>query len=201
MMHLQTEKMLKIQKLLIFILLILPFNAFALEGKLKCTVKDQQIFQITEGQPKRYSGFTDDLKIGDTFVFRYGLENDQIFYVKSVDTEFGSLFYKAFVFDVNTAINVITSDTLIHSSSLNELRFLSTQISIDKDGFQFGYVFSEGGLRMERYYKSDWMGGFNNMVKNDNAISSEFFAIDCKHITKSVWSEIYERLSSQLRAK
>ena len=31
--------------------------------------------------------------------------------------------------------------------------FLSTQISIDEDSFQFGYVFSEGGLRMERYYK------------------------------------------------
>lgn len=172
-----------------------PNGASAIESTLKCEIKDQQILEIKDGVSERYAAYKGDLKVGDNFLLKYGLSKSNVFYLKngrsfrehpisnfSIDMEFDTA--EATVVDQNTATK----------HSLENDGFLSTQMTFSANSFDIGYVFGEGGFRFERYYKSDWVGIYTYIA----ALSSHSYTLDCKHITESVWSEVFLKLKRTL---
>ena len=56
------------------------FGAFAdsisIKGEMQCKVKDQIILKTEDGISKRYQGFAEDIKIGDTIILSYRYTNE-----------------------------------------------------------------------------------------------------------------------------
>jgi hypothetical protein len=177
------------------VLILLPLVSSAevpLEGTMKCNIKDQQILEIKDGVSKRYTNYEGDLKVGDNLLLKYGLSKSNVFYLKS-DRRFEDYPLSNFIidlkFDTAKAVEVESYiSTLKHL--LEDDGFLSTQMTMSADEFEIGYVFGEGGLQFSRYYKSDWMGIFTYLSSS----SSHSYTLDCKHITESVWSEVFLKL-------
>ena len=181
--------------LITFFIAAFPFGAFAMEGTLKCEVKDQQILVIKDGVSERYTSHKDDVKVGDSFLLKYGFSESNVFYLKRSQKDNVnpfSVFYVNLEFDTQKAVVVDNNSKFKHL--LEDDGFLSTQLTISADEFEIGYVFGEGGFQFNRYYKSDWMGIYTYI----NSFVATTYTLNCRHTAESVWSEVFLKLKRTL---
>ena len=196
--HLGTTRaklMFRIKCLSIAIMIAVPQVAVAFEGMLKCKVGAQQILEIKDGASETYSSYKGDLIVGDHVILRYGFSETYEFYLKSEGVEPLTPFYTSLKFDTKKAILIEENATAI--SAMTDDGFLSKQITLSADGFHIGYVFGEGGFHFERYYKSDWMGVYTYI----SDFVSHSYTLDCRHMSTSVWSGVFSKLTYALKKR
>lgn len=146
--------------------------------EMSCQITDQLVLEVKEGKPRRYLGYDEDPKVGDTLVLKFWswadkikfqLGNEQEEYIDSVlDAEKGEKQAKGVHFFSDPMHN----------------RFHVTRMKIFSDAI--GYVHHNvlGGktFNLYRYYKSDWHGIFTGLYGPQTHI----LTMDCRTIVEGV---------------
>ena len=173
------------RKTSLLIIILLSFNANAIEGVMNCTLKKQAVYSIDEGRVTEFSGYKDSIEAGESYKLKYGLDDSKL-YFEMIGAE-NLLFSTAFL------------DTAKISSHYESIRVmdrggLGKNFSIGKNSISLSSG-TYGMHRFKRYYKDDWMGITISQVVRDSSIDNHTALWDCKHITNSKFDEIYNRLN------
>ena len=149
------------------------------DGILDCTVKQQAIHEMVEGQPKRFSGYENGVEVGENLIFRY-----------AADKKGGLLF----------VLDYPTKDLTESGWEYKNVRTLdsgSKLYVVDMDEV-FGLHFSEdkislkglsNRLVLKRYYKSDYQGMLVAFYESN--LSTHVIGLDCRTI-RDGFQEIFE---------
>ena len=188
--------------------LLTSFSAFsfaqAIEGTMRCVIKEQSIQQINDGKAASYSSYSGDLKVGDSFWLTYGLSNGNVFKV-----DMGEGLERDSSFNLQLKVGVPKSKAHIYVSEQtpyisiidkpNDGAFIHTYLTLRKDMFELGYV-GESILSLRRYYKDDWMGVYTQQTALlASPIIAHTYSFDCKHSTKDNYLEIFETFKKAFR--
>ena len=163
-----------------------------IDGEMKCKITDQIVLQVKDGKPERFTGITNQPKIGDTLNFTYSSYNERIdIILKNQKNEYFSYNIPAVKgFGIKSKVIRFENDTIGHQS------FYMTE---DVIGLDYSFLGINKHLNMNRYYKSDWEGVFTNIYETQTQIIS----LDCRHKTDKIEEMInlYKKYPGKLKIK
>ncbi|MXQ08035.1 hypothetical protein GQ651_09285 [Alphaproteobacteria bacterium GH1-50] len=167
-------------------LLLSPTLAVAedIEGSMRCEVKSNEIIAVEDGRPVRYTGITDKFEVGDTLIFSYILEENEL----ASDRFFPML-------ELELRDEARNDDEVTWNGPVTKNIFSDRGIALDENarGASIsGYmIFDEnridlespiwGELKLNRYYKSDWQGIGVRTVFFGAVYQAQVFTLDCRH--------------------
>ena len=158
----------------VLVLTLFVGNAFSdipddavLLGKMTfdCVVQDQVILRINDGKPKRYTGFTDDLKIGDRhsitinwFDFKEVFPNEK----NKLGVTFSGISNREETIWLNKKVSFVKDGF----ENLRKRTFRGEEHKLDVWLYHTEYewdfyvsdsvIYQDGYFSMKRYYKDDW---------------------------------------------
>ena len=135
-------------KKLLFILLLTPLTQADIDRKfaLTCKITDQVLLATEEGKPKRYSGFTDGLKVNDSI---------------NIDFEFNQKASVYPVYDLSLAnedfslLATLTSSYSAEDYEGVKYTWAKKEHSLTEDNIYVQNLVGET-IILNRYYKNDW---------------------------------------------
>ena len=177
--------------ILVFISLMLSFDkpladtSETANGSMSCKVKSNKVIRVTEGKSSVFSGFKDEVKVGDALKFEYAA------------TTFGK---KGWQYSCELKDGV--RDQLyvsVHHLQLVDNISLSDEIRVETDrlvvlGENYQQMISQdsiycegidGNLRLKRYYKSDYEGMYIKDPSPDD-YTTQVIALDCRTIKDDI---------------
>jgi len=188
---------------IVITLLLISFStqvmADALNGRMSCKIKSNNVIGIDEGIPKQYTGFKDQFIVGDTIILEYGLFNDG----QNVRLEIRDLIRNIGHFFIHIDSNFKGSEMWSISNLGKGFTYAGEKIFFSSDlikGVNHPYAKNNvvsSNLLLRRYYKNDWQGIVSNQT---NLLEYQIYTIDCRHET-DVLDEILNRLSKTSQPK
>ena len=160
-----------------FFLLIIFLNNFLISQEISfiqsCKITDQIIFETNEGKPKRYSGYTDDLEVGDyfdiTFIFDFSISLYSINVTTNTDMDI-SLDKGDFASSTDLGVYILD-------------RFATAFLGPNEITLE-----DQGRLGMYRYYKDDW----NLHFRRGKVNQSQMIVADCQSLSKK-YDQVLEK--------
>ena len=164
-----------------------------IDGEMKCKITDQIVLQVKDGKPERFTGITNQPKIGDTLNFTYYSLNERIrIILKNPKKEYFNNNIPAVKGNgVKSKVIRFEEDTSVQQS---------LYMTEDKIGYYFSFVgLVNHHLNMKRYYKNDWEGILTNVYETQTQIIS----LDCRHINDEIGEMInlYKKYPGILNTK
>ena len=163
-----------------------------IDGEMKCKITDQIVLQVKDGKPERFTGITNQPKIGDTLNFTYSSYNERIKTVlKNPQKEYLNTQIPAVKGNgVKSKIIRFEKDTIGHKS---------LYMTEDVIGLDYSIFGLNNHLNMKRYYKTDWEGIFTDIYETQTII----ITLDCRHQTDKIGEMInlYKKYPGKLKIK
>ena len=149
------------------------------EGKLDCTVKQQAVHKMEEGQPKRFSGYENGVKVGENLIFRYASDKKGgllfvLDYPTKDLTESWWEYKNVRTLDSGSKLYVVDMDKVLR------LHFSEDKISLKG---------VSNRLVLKRYYKSDYQGMLVAFYESN--LSTHVIGLDCRTV-KDGFQEIFD---------
>ena len=153
-------------------------GAERLTGKLLCKVKSNIVVTISDGKPKNYSGFTDQMKVDDNLVFYYRFQPKS----KSDDPS-----YLCTLFDDKKDFSYLLQSAVVPAYSFSTIdKGLYANTSDDiwgEDAYlnpnAIKCASGEKRLILSRYYKSDYEGVFVSYPVSQD-LNTQVATLDCR---------------------
>jgi len=177
------------RKASLLIIILLSFNANAIEGVMSCAIKKQTVYNLSDGNIGVFAGYKDSLKIGDVYKLRYKLNDNKLYFVMDE----GSLLDPTIYYFAN--LNNSTIDGMYGYVNIQPNNLLAGHKgSFDKDSFSLN-VGMNWLHNFKKYQKDDWMGISTYQIVRKDVISNHTVLWSCKYDTGSKFNEIYNRLN------
>ncbi|MDB3880002.1 hypothetical protein N9315_02690 [Alphaproteobacteria bacterium] len=186
--------------LFIFVTSSIAF-ADSIGGSMHCTIKDEVIKKMDNGNGTSFGGSADDLSVGDKFPLSYLIDNSGTFHIKTPTPKSDSSFNHSF------EINLLSEDTYLFANAepnftsavyrpLKSLPFVYLSMEVRQNQFKIGRV-NDNTLSMRRYYKSDWMGIYtSNSATVDRSLKAHTYSFSCSHSSNDKWAEVFDKIMS-----
>ena len=179
-----------------FVLCCLATSSFAdsYAVVMDCEVKYQTVVGSDEGKPETYSGFTDQVEVGDKLRLEYGTSDSPELYMKLTDTKRDLL-----VIDYDTQASIL--DNPFVDAEVRVLDLAKPMIAFNKqDGFmnfdteEFNISHYSIRMHLDRYYKSD----FHGLFVRTNAPNMQVLVqtLDCRMV-----KDEFDRILSKFEGK
>ena len=151
-------------------------SAEILKRVMNCKITDQVILESNEGQPKRYTGFTNMFEVGDSLRFELASKSDALLYAELRDT----VRNKAII---ETAAEKSYREFTLRKNIFNEYAELQEVDALFVNRFTENSIELEGilwRLELRRYYKSDFHGIMVRKIFAD--LLAGIATLDCRMV-------------------
>lgn len=182
-----------------------PSLAFITKGEMSCTIQDQQIFTINDGQTARYKNYKNDLKQGDIFDLTYQFDSKTGEFKIEKKSTSGPLS----PFNGAHSANLIDNDSIlavndnhnflqaIHYGPYKITPVPNQSLVIRQNSVSMSYTDGSETLKLTRYYKSDWHGIQTRIsALRDKPIQTDISSFDCRHLSTDNWQTVFEAVMS-----
>ena len=174
------------KKLILISALLFSFNGNTVDlentgfsGSMRCEIKSMRIEVIEDGKTTVYSGYEDDLEVGDKILIVYEAENlidlyqerviQRTFTLAMVNEETQEYMYNSDYNFTLTSLEKNSGKTVVFTNRLYSASF--SPEFIRREG-------STDEFRMSRYYKGDWNGIFiRHEIERPGVF---YFTFDCR---------------------
>ena len=165
----------EMHRVLVVLLLMFPLHAQAdaTESELTCTVTSNSIVSTVKGEPKSYSGFKDEFRVGDSINITYGYNFDDksLVYCKLVDLLRNDKFLGLGI-SIGSTTKVFSDDSgfSLNDKFTNSIRAFEDFISCDGPSER---------LFLNRYDRIDFNGIFLRDPSHEN-LAAHLVTLDCE---------------------
>ena len=175
--------------LLIFSTLVGNAGAQVIQSEMSCKLKDQIVINMIDGKTKRFSGYEDDLNVGDIIPLKYSFDTTrETLRMVMKDGAKGDM-----TDAINNELFWIES---VKNKKLNHFDFYGVVMFSEDSTRNFGKNrFGDEYVAFSRYYKDDWQGITQNVdVNQQGVVESEIRMWSCQHKVASKFDEIFNLL-------
>ena len=150
-----------------------------IKGSMDCKVKTNYIIDMVDGIPKKYSGFVDGFKVGDTLRVEYQFNEPSAMdfgIFENVENTYPDYVTRVKFTAIKDLkwVNSGNSGESYYADKFGNLTFSKNMIRLASRYYQG----PDSRLVMKRYYKDDWHG--TGTVEVEDTMTAQIYTIDCR---------------------
>jgi hypothetical protein len=151
------------------------------KGRMDCTVKTNQVIEVSDGIGKEYQKYTDSFEVGSSLLFEYQYVNQRLVVELTYLKGDIQVYYRPLnLSDTGQVVSLLGDGEIVRVQFNGGQNTTLSSDTITSDGVMVldrPFRLEEGKLYFNRYYKNDWEGlvyvGWEQVV--------QVFTLDCRH--------------------